>query len=331
MLTISQRQVGVTLIAVQAIAGIALFLIQLATGGFPLLTMVNSGLGAILLLGLLYGYWQGWPWVKYVATIASMVLIGTGLPNLYVYDLFSAAVIVPVVVAVILTDPLMTGLIGAGMYLLVLARAGFTGIYTDPINITLYLLICVGVTLSRLVTDTAQRTAESHAARAEEALARSETQSTELSHKATELEQQNAEQRRLLDLVATLETPAVSLADGVLLAPVVGHIDSRRAQDLTGRLLHEVSAQRARLVILDIAGVPTVDTAVASALLQAVQALRLLGCEVTITGISASVAGTMTQLGISMSGVRTARTPQEAIEQTVVPLSKSPADGSRRS
>jgi anti-anti-sigma factor len=118
--------------------------------------------------------------------------------------------------------------------------------------------------------------------------------------------------------VATLETPAVALAEGVLLAPVVGHLDSRRAERLTERLLREVGESRARLVVLDIAGVPAVDSAVAGALLRAVQAVRLLGCDVTITGISASIATTMTQLGISMAGVRTARTPQEALKQAVV-------------
>jgi rsbT co-antagonist protein RsbR len=60
-----------------------------------------------------------------------------------------------------------------------------------------------------------------------------------------------------------------------------------------------------------------VDTSVAQALLQAVQAVKLLGCEVTITGISSSIATTMITLGINMAGVRTARTPQEALVQVM--------------
>jgi len=78
-------------------------------------------------------------------------------------------------------------------------------------------------------------------------------------------------------------------------------------------LLNDVAAQHTRMVILDIAGVPTVDTAVGQSLLRTVHAVRLLGCAVTITGIAASVAATMTQLGINMADVRTARAPQDVI------------------
>jgi rsbT co-antagonist protein RsbR len=197
--------------------------------------------------------------------------------------------------------------------LVLAARSGWQGPYADPLNLILYGMSVGGIVLARLVTDTAQRTAEANARRAEEARVRSEQQAAELAEQAAELKHQNEEQRRLIDLVATLEIPAVALADGVLLAPVVGHLDTRRASGLTDRLLQEVNSSRARLVILDIAGVPTVDTAVAQALLRAVQAVRLLGCEVTITGISSSIAATMITLGINMAGVHTARTPQEAL------------------
>jgi anti-anti-sigma regulatory factor len=204
-------------------------------------------------------------------------------------------------------------------------RSGGQGVYSDPLALLLYALPVIGLLFSRLLTDTAANDAANSAEQARQALARSESQAHELAQKAQELSSQNDEQRRLLDLVETLETPAVSLADGVLLAPVVGHLDSRRANELTRRLLTEVSSQRTRMVILDIAGVPTVDTAVAQSLLRAIQAVRLLGCEVTVTGISASVAATMTQLGINMAGVRTARTPQEAMSADMLAGLGAPA------
>jgi anti-anti-sigma regulatory factor len=103
----------------------------------------------------------------------------------------------------------------------------------------------------------------------------------------------------------------------VVLAPVVGHLDSRRAKALTARLLQEVSEQRAQLVVIDIAGVSAVDTEVAQALLRASQAVRLLGCRVIITGISASIATTLTHIGINLGEVATARTPQEALAKFV--------------
>jgi methyl-accepting chemotaxis protein len=130
-----------------------------------------------------------------------------------------------------------------------------------------------------------------------------------------ELMQQNAEQRRLLELVETLETPAISLMDGVLFAPIVGAVDSRRAQVMTGRLLHEVHERHIRQIILDISGVAMVDTQVAHELVQMVRALRLLGCNVTITGISAEVAATITQLGVSLEGVATSQSPQDVLNQ----------------
>lgn len=119
----------------------------------------------------------------------------------------------------------------------------------------------------------------------------------------------------MIDLVATLETPSVQIADGVLLAPVVGTLDSQRAQALMSRLLDAVYHQRTRLVILDVAGVPLVDTAVAQALTETVRAVRLLGCAVTVTGISAEIATTLIHLGVPLNELHTAASPQEALAQ----------------
>jgi len=179
----------------------------------------------------------------------------------------------------------------------------------------LYFMIIGGMILARLVTDTAHRSVQEHAGRAEEARAHAERQAQELAEANELMTEQLDQQSQLLDLVVTLETPVVPLAEGMLLAPIVGHMDSRRAEMLTKRLLQEASTQRARLVVLDIAGVSIVDTAVAKSLLQTVQALRLLGCEVTLSGISASVAMALIHLGVSLEDVRTVRSPQEALAQ----------------
>lgn len=127
------------------------------------------------------------------------------------------------------------------------------------------------------------------------------------------LRAKNEEQRRLLELVATLETPAVALAEHVLLAPIVGHLDSRRARLLTEKLLDEVYRRRAHQVILDVTGVQDVDSMVAKALLDTAQALRLLGCQVTLSGVSASTAITLVHQEIALEGLRTVRSPQEAL------------------
>ncbi|MDW8212886.1 MAG: STAS domain-containing protein [Roseiflexaceae bacterium] len=127
------------------------------------------------------------------------------------------------------------------------------------------------------------------------------------------IEQQYAEQKQLLDLVGVLETPVITIGKGVLLAPIVGRLDSRRAEQLTQRLLRAVHEQRANAVIIDIAGVPMVDTMVAQLLIRTAQSIRLLGSRVTLTGITAETAMTLSHLGVSLDEMQTVRDPQEAL------------------
>jgi rsbT co-antagonist protein RsbR len=154
------------------------------------------------------------------------------------------------------------------------------------------LLVIIWLLSDRLLTisDAAVALADKRAAEAEDARQHAEeAQST--------IARQYAEQQRLLDLVSVLETPVIAIAEGVLLAPIVGHLDSRRAGQLTQRLLDAVYAQRARAVIIDIAGVPLVDTQVAQLLIRTAQSIRLLGSRVALTGISSETAMTLSSLG----------------------------------
>ncbi|MBX0329868.1 STAS domain-containing protein [Oscillochloris sp. ZM17-4] len=309
---VSQRQVVLALLGILIVGTLLALLYQLVVPD-TLLTIIGMIVGLPVLIGLLIAYWRGWGQARYATLIVITVLIGLTTDGVFLTDQFNTAAFLPPVLALIVAGPLWVVGSALGLLVMLIIRAGGQGIYAEPVAILLYAMSVGGMLLARMVTNTAQLEAEESADLARQALSRSEAQAHELSQKAQELEAQNAQQRQLFDLVNTLETPAVSLADGVLLAPIVGHLDSRRAGDLTRRLLNDVSTQGAHLVILDIAGVQTVDTAVAQSLLRAIQAVRLLGCEVTVTGISASVAATMTQLGINMAGVRTARTPQEVM------------------
>jgi anti-anti-sigma regulatory factor len=313
---LTQRQVVLALLGLLVGAIVLTIPIQLI-GGAELLSLTSTLVGLLAVSGLLAAYWRGWEYARHLTLVLITLLVGLSTVEPYLGQQFTITAFLPPVLALILVGPAWVIGSAAALMLLLASRAGWQGVYADPLNLILYGLSVGGIVLARLVTDNAQRAAEANAKRAEEARLRSEQQAAELSQQASELKHQNEEQRRLIDLVATLEIPAVVLADGVLLAPVVGHLDSRRAGGLTDRLLHEVNSSRARLVILDIAGVPTVDTAVAQALLRAVQAVRLLGCEVTITGISSSIAATMITLGINMAGVHTARTPQEALARSL--------------
>jgi rsbT co-antagonist protein RsbR len=97
--------------------------------------------------------------------------------------------------------------------------------------------------------------------------------------------------------------------------PIIGMIDSHRANQLTQQLLQRIRMDRARVVVMDITGVPTVDSAVANHLIQAVEASRLMGATVIVTGLSAEVAQTLVRLGVDLTIVRTVGDLQEGIEE----------------
>lgn len=102
-----------------------------------------------------------------------------------------------------------------------------------------------------------------------------------------------------------LSTPVVRLWRQVLAVPLIGTLDSARTQIVMNSLLEAIQTHEARVAIIDITGVSTVDTAVAQHLLQTVGAVRLMGAECLISGVRPSIAQTITQLGIDLSHIVT--------------------------
>ncbi|MEU0059807.1 STAS domain-containing protein [Streptomyces sp. NPDC006334] len=100
-------------------------------------------------------------------------------------------------------------------------------------------------------------------------------------------------------------TPVIKLWDGVVAVPLIGTLDSARSQVVMESLLDAVVAERARYAILDITGVPTVDTLVAQHLMKTVAAARLMGAECLVSGIRPAIAQTIVHLGIELGSVRT--------------------------
>jgi len=129
-----------------------------------------------------------------------------------------------------------------------------------------------------------------------------------------ELEERTAEQARLLALVEELSTPVIPIFEDTVALPLVGSVDSRRAQRITTDLLEGISQRRAKIAIIDITGVPAVDTAVVNSLMQAVQAAELMGCQVVLTGIRPEIAHTLVLLGVDLAEVVTLRNLQSGIE-----------------
>lgn len=102
-----------------------------------------------------------------------------------------------------------------------------------------------------------------------------------------------------------LSTPLIPIHQGVLVLPLVGQIDPRRASQIMETLLEGISAQVADVVIIDITGVPVVDTQVANYLIQAARAARLLGAKIALVGIGPEIAQTIIQLGVDLSDIIT--------------------------
>jgi rsbT co-antagonist protein RsbR len=114
--------------------------------------------------------------------------------------------------------------------------------------------------------------------------------------------------------VRELSTPVIRLHDRVLLLPLIGTIDTMRAEQVMETVLLKVVSEQARIVIIDIAGVPTVDTKVADHLIKTTEAVRLLGAQVILTGISAMLAKTIVQLGIDIASMHTCNRLADGLE-----------------
>jgi rsbT co-antagonist protein RsbR len=113
--------------------------------------------------------------------------------------------------------------------------------------------------------------------------------------------------------LAELSTPLLAISDRVVVMPLVGAIDSTRAQQVMEALLTGVSDTRAAVAIIDITGVSVVDTQVANALIRAAQAVKLLGARVVLTGIRPEIAQTLVGLGVDLGGLTTRSTLQAGI------------------
>ena len=137
----------------------------------------------------------------------------------------------------------------------------------------------------------------------------------------TERKQADEERQRLQnELIAAqalaleeLSTPLIPISDNVLVMPLIGRVDARRASQILETLLTGIYEQQADLAIVDITGVNVVDTQVAYALIQTAQAVKLLGAQVVLTGIRPEVAQTLVSLGINLNDIVTLRSLQQGI------------------
>jgi rsbT co-antagonist protein RsbR len=130
--------------------------------------------------------------------------------------------------------------------------------------------------------------------------------------------------------IRELSTPVIRVHERILLLPLVGTIDSHRANQVMDSVLLKVSEAQAKCIIIDIAGVPVVDTKVADSLVKTTAAVRLLGAQTILTGITAQVARTIIQLGVDISTMHTLSRLAEGIELALSLVGKSIQSATRR-
>jgi rsbT co-antagonist protein RsbR len=121
--------------------------------------------------------------------------------------------------------------------------------------------------------------------------------------------------RQQQDAIRELSTPVLQIRERLLLLPIIGIIDTHRARLITESLLRSIRANRAKLVVMDITGVATIDSKVANHLIQTVTAAKLMGALVIVTGLSAEVAQSLVALGIDLTKLNTMGDLQGGMEE----------------
>jgi rsbT co-antagonist protein RsbR len=121
--------------------------------------------------------------------------------------------------------------------------------------------------------------------------------------------------RQQQEAIRELSTPVLQVRERLLILPIIGVIDPQRARQLTEQLLRGIRANRAKVVVIDITGVPSVDSTVANHLVQTVDASRLMGATVIVTGLSSELAQTLVTIGVDLSKMKTVGDLQGGIEE----------------
>jgi rsbT co-antagonist protein RsbR len=121
--------------------------------------------------------------------------------------------------------------------------------------------------------------------------------------------------RQQQEAIRELSTPVLQVREQLLILPIIGVIDPQRARQLTEQLLRGIRDNRAKVVVIDITGVPSVDSTVANHLVQTVDASRLMGATVIVTGLSSEIAQTLVTIGVDLTKMRTVGDLQGGIEE----------------
>jgi len=333
-MTITPRRITIGLLGLLILAVLLVILSSLVAGtmnGYLFIDILTLGIFSVLL----WATWRGWAYSSYTLIIVVMLLASGTVSEPFLTQQFSGTLIIPAIIALALAGP--RWILGSAICTLaiVLFRAGWQGVYTEPISLIIYGVSVGGLILGRLVATSAMQMTAQAQADAEAAAAALQAANIGLEQRVAErtaqvqaalqeVEARAAEQARLLaenaqqrDVLREMSVPVLPLSTKVLVMPLIGALDSQRLGQVQQQALERIEHSSAKYLILDITGVTIVDTQVAQGLIQAVQAARLLGAEVILVGIRPEVAQTIIGLGIQLEGMTTRSNLQEGIAYTL--------------
>jgi len=261
-----------------------------------------SGVALLLALsGPISGKVDGSVWVLFqIPPLVATIVLNT--PR--------ATIIVSAITAAIMSTVIGLELIGVIPVTLVVPRPSLIVNFGNQ----LLTLVVVAVTI-RLLVNRAQRAFTTIQQAQQERVNQELAQSlATLQTRDAQLQAEQAQQSRLRSLLSELSTPVIPILEGVVVMPLIGELDQARANELIGTLLHGITAHRAHMVILDVTGLPTIDSLLGKALIQAADAARLLGATPIMAGIRPEVAQTLTSLGIDFTELVTVSNLQTGVE-----------------
>lgn len=302
---------GAVLVMLTSLAGLA----ALRRGYFRLAVLSSSAglIVAVFFVTVIYGYPAATPFlpVVFIPVILTGLLIETR-PLLLI-----AAASALISVAIFLVNPVIAPftiavqppgdltIVAVALFLLVLfVVTTIIALFGPALRLALTAALARERELEQL-RDSLEATVNERTAGLREALRTVEQREAQLQQALAELQASQA-------TIRELSAPVLPVLPGVLIAPLVGAIDESRATVFVANVLHAVERERAQHVIFDVTGVPLIDTQVARMILQAAEAVRLLGAQVILVGIRPEVAQTVVGLGVALE-VKTYADLQQAI------------------
>ncbi|GAB4122707.1 MAG: STAS domain-containing protein [Roseiflexaceae bacterium] len=312
---ISQRQLNLWLLFVLTLLStvqmLSFFLRQ-----FESFYVIGYGVGAGISAAMFFLYWRGWDPARYVMVVAITLIIAFSVNEPYLTVEIATELFLAPTIALLLAGPAWVIGSGVGMLLIIGYRAGWVGEYVAFETLISYAMILVGMAISRVAIDQRAELEESNTA-LEIARRAAERQSQELTAQNEQLQRLLAENQRQQATIQQIDLPILPIGERALVMPLVGELDPLRVEQAQAKLLKRVHEHACQHVLIDLSTVTQIDHASARGLSQLITATRLLGAEVLLVGLQASVATTITQEQIDLGGVLIFRDAQDALTQVI--------------